>query len=95
MIQFLLEPSLLNENCADDCVVNEETMVKQPNLKFVWKILNLFLELIKDKSTMKQNQIDVLVSLVFPTPLINLMFNLFLLVETHQSKIFLLRLFSR
>ena len=95
MIQFLLEPSLLNENCADDSIVNEETMVKQPNLKFVWKILNLFLELITDKSMMKQNQIDMLASMVFPAPLINLMFNLFLLVETHQSKIFLLRLFSR
>jgi hypothetical protein len=65
------------------------------NRKFIWKVLNLCVELIKDKSTMKQNQIDILIPHVFPAPMIHLIFKLFLSVEDHQSKIFILRLFSK
>ncbi|UJR18238.1 hypothetical protein I4U23_005138 [Adineta vaga] len=78
IIQFLLESSSL----------------RNESLKFIWKVLNLFVELIRDKSTMKQNQIDILLPHVFPVPMINLIFKLLQSVEDHQSKIFIVRLFS-
>ena len=90
IMQFLVEPVLLNENSFD-----EKTMIQQGNLNFIWKILNLFLELLKDKSTVKQNQIDTLLPLLFSVPMIHLIFKLFLSMRSHPSKIVILRLFSK
>jgi hypothetical protein len=67
---------------------------QQPNIDFILKTLNLFIELITDKSFLQQHQIDSIIPFLFPIPLINLIFNLFLLVPTHQSKISILYLFT-
>jgi hypothetical protein len=87
-IRFLLKPSLLLNDFQ-----NEETMIKEPNLNFIFKMLNLFVKLATDKSIMKQNEIDLFIPILFRVSFINLMFDLFLLLPTHQSKIFILRSF--
>jgi len=88
--QFLIETSSLNENDDD-----EKTMKQQENFQFVWKVLNICLQLIKDKSIVEQDQIDILIPLLFPTSIIHLILNLFLSVENFQSEIIILRLFSK
>jgi hypothetical protein len=88
-IRLLSEPSLL----LDDFSSNEETMIKKPNLNFIYKILQLFVELITNKSIVKQDEIDSLIPLLLPLPLINIMFDLFLSDQAHQSKVFILHLF--
>lgn len=93
LIQFLIEPSLLNENFDYETIPDEEVFITKPNLNFIFKILNIFVDLIKDKSILKQ-QIDLIIEILFPQLLINLLFHLFLLAPTHQSKIFILHLFS-
>ncbi|CAF3947497.1 unnamed protein product, partial [Rotaria sordida] len=98
LIQFVLNPSLLllllcNLENKETLVIDEETMIKQSNLNFTFKILNLFVKLATDKSIMKQNEIDLFLPLVFRTSFVNLMFDSFLLLPKHQSKIFVLRLF--
>ncbi|CAF4802001.1 unnamed protein product [Rotaria magnacalcarata] len=42
---------------------------------------------------MKQNEIETLMQLLFPEPLINIIFDLFLFIPMHQSKIFITYLF--
>ena len=83
-IELLFKPSLF-EQSPDE---------QQPNIHSVLKTLNLFVELITDKSFIKQHQIDSIIPFLFPIPLINLIFNLFLLAPTHQSKIAIIRLFT-
>jgi hypothetical protein len=95
IIHVLLEPSLLEECSEVDAIVDEQTIIKQPNLNFIFKVLNLFVELLKDQSIMKQDQIETLVTLLFPVSMINLIFDLFIVVPTHRSKLFLLQLFSK
>ncbi|CAF0737820.1 unnamed protein product [Rotaria sordida] len=86
-IQLLFKPSLFNQNWNGKIRINEQ----QLDFNFILKILDFFIELIIDKTLIKQNQIDLIMSLLFPTQLINFMFNLFLLVPTHQSKIVIIR----
>ncbi|CAF3310262.1 unnamed protein product, partial [Rotaria sp. Silwood2] len=90
-IQLLFKPSLFNLNSNEKIIINQE---QQLDFNFVLKILNFFIELITDKSLIKQNQIDFIISLLFPKQLINLMFNLFLLVPAHQSKQVIIRQFA-
>ncbi|CAF0744045.1 unnamed protein product [Didymodactylos carnosus] len=94
-IQFLSNPSLLFYDYGDEStVIDKQSSIKQPNFNFILKLVNLFVKLLTDKSTIKQNEIDFLVPLLFPVPLINLLFDLFLLSPMHQSKIVILHLFS-
>ncbi|CAF4347590.1 unnamed protein product, partial [Rotaria magnacalcarata] len=65
----------------------------EPILKFIFKTVNIFVELITCRSTMKQNEIDTLMQLLFSEPLINIIFDLFLFIPMHQSKIFITYLF--
>ncbi|CAF0748456.1 unnamed protein product [Adineta steineri] len=85
-IKFLLKPSLLESNSSGD--------QQQLNLNFIFKTLDHFVELITDKSIIKQHQIDLIISILFPRQLINLIFNLFLIVSTNQAKISILHLFT-
>ena len=68
IIQILLEPSLLEDYSDNDVIIDEQIMNEQPNLKFIFKILKLFVE---------QDQIESLISILFPISLINLIFDLF------------------
>ncbi|CAF4255126.1 unnamed protein product, partial [Rotaria sordida] len=89
LVRFILKPSsfLYELNNLD-----EEIMIKQPNFNFIFKILNIFVKLATDKS-MKQDEIDSFLPSLFRVSFINLMFNLFLLLPTYESKTFILRLF--
>ncbi|CAF1166405.1 unnamed protein product, partial [Didymodactylos carnosus] len=87
-VQFSLQPTLLK---TTDERSDEKTVITQPNLNFVLQILKLFLELIKNA---KKNHVDCLISTLFPELLINLLFDLFLLVSTHKSKVFILHVFT-
>ena len=89
-IQFLFKPSLFNQNFNEEILVNEQ----QPNWSFILKVLNLLRELITDKSILTQQQIDFMITILFPIPIINLIFNLFLFVPALSSKIFVLHLFT-
>jgi hypothetical protein len=73
LIQLIVNPSLLDDT----------------DLNNIFKILNIFVELIKD------NPIEIVIRYLFPQSLINLLFDLFLLIQIHQSKIFILRLFLK
>jgi hypothetical protein len=94
-IRFLLKPSLLLNDLQNQetKIIDEETMIKQPNLNFIFKMLNLFVKLATDKSIMNQNQIDLFLPILFRASFINLMFDLFLTLPTYHSKIFILRSF--
>ncbi|CAF4076194.1 unnamed protein product, partial [Rotaria sp. Silwood2] len=93
-IQFLLKISLSIDNFnGEKTIIDEQTKREESNLNFILKIVNVFVELVADKSTMKQDEIDALIPLLFPEPLISVIFDLFLLLPTHQSKIFILHLF--
>ncbi|CAF3806237.1 unnamed protein product, partial [Rotaria sp. Silwood1] len=74
----------------------ESTVVdsQEPNIKFILKFMDLFVNLVTDKSTLKQNETNFLVPILFPPVLINLLFDLFLASPMHQLKISILRLFS-
>ncbi|CAF1134425.1 unnamed protein product [Adineta steineri] len=90
MIQLVANPSLLVD---DDDKHQSTKMIQKPNLKFILKILNLFLLLLTESFARKQIDIDFLVPIVFPTILIEYLFDLFLLCPMHQTKIIILRLF--
>ncbi|CAF1248084.1 unnamed protein product [Rotaria sordida] len=94
LIQFILKPSSLLDKSHNEesTIIDEEMIIKQPNLNFIFKILNVFVKLATDKS-MKQYGIDSFLPLLFRSSFINLMFDLFLLLRNHQSKIFILHLF--
>jgi hypothetical protein len=87
-IQLLSNPSLLS------CDYSDQSMIKQANLNFILKLVHLFVKLIHDKSTTRQSDANFLVPILFPVPLINLLFDVFLISPTHQSKTNILRLFS-
>jgi hypothetical protein len=89
-IQFIFKPSLFNRNESEEIFVNGQ----QPKWNFILKIVNCFKELITDRSILTQQQIDSIISIVFSTPIINLIFNLLLSVPAHSSKIFFLHLFT-
>ncbi|CAF3228303.1 unnamed protein product [Rotaria sp. Silwood2] len=92
--RYLLKiSSLIDDSNDETTIIEEQTKTEEPNLNFILKILNLFVESVTDKSTMKQVEIDALIPFFFPEPLISVMFNLFLLLPMHQSKIFILQLF--
>jgi hypothetical protein len=93
-IRLLSEPSLLLDDFSnEETMIDERTMIKKPNLNFIYKVLQLFVELITNKSIMKQDEIDLLIPFLLPLPLINIMFDLFLSDQAHQSKVFILHLF--
>ncbi|CAF4710126.1 unnamed protein product [Rotaria sp. Silwood1] len=92
-IHFLAEPSLIYMNNYDDETIDEQMLIKQTNLDFLLKIVNLFLELLIDVE-MKKYDIDLIIQLLFPALFIKVLFDLFLLVPSHRSKIFILHLFT-
>ncbi|CAF1326834.1 unnamed protein product [Rotaria magnacalcarata] len=93
-IQFILR-ILLSIDGSDDKIMIIEELAKneEMNLNFTLKILSLFVGLINDRLTVKEHEIDTLISYLFSEPLINVMFDLFLILPTHQSKIFILHIF--
>ncbi|CAF3090352.1 unnamed protein product [Rotaria sp. Silwood2] len=92
-IHFLAEPSLIYMNNYDDKTIDEQMLIKQSNLDFLLRIVNLFLELLIDVE-MKKYDIDMMIQLLFPALFIKVLFDLFLLVPSHRSKIFILHLFT-
>ncbi|CAF0811726.1 unnamed protein product [Rotaria sordida] len=94
-IRFLEKPSLLMKNPANEpTMTNEQMLFKEPNLDFLLKIVSLFSEIVTDQWNMNQNEIDTIIPILFPELLITLLFDLFLLVPTHQAKICILHLFA-
>lgn len=95
-IKFLSTSSLLNDQFDYERMTNMEYSREQKaNLHFILTMLKLLVQLVSDKSTMKQDQIDQLILALFPEPIINMMFDLFLLLPKYQSKIYILDLFIR
>ncbi|CAF0793768.1 unnamed protein product [Rotaria sordida] len=92
-IHFLAEPSLIVMNNYNDETIDEQMLIKQSNLDFLLNIVNLFLELLTDFE-MKKYNIDLMIQLLFPTLFIKILFDLFLLVPSHRSKIFILHIFT-
>ncbi|CAF3009938.1 unnamed protein product [Rotaria sp. Silwood2] len=88
-IKILFDPSLLSSEYG------EEFDIKKPNINFILKLLHLFVKLISEKLTIKQETIDLLISLLFPESLVNILFNLFVMNPMHQIKSSILQLLSR
>ncbi|CAF3770320.1 unnamed protein product, partial [Rotaria sordida] len=61
-------------------IINQQQQ-QQPDFDFILKMLNFFIKLITDKSLIKQNQIDLILSTLFPIQLIKL-------ILLHTSKHF-------
>jgi hypothetical protein len=94
-IRFLSNPSYkIFDHDDETTIINKQSIINQPNFKFILKLFYLFMKLLTDQSTKNPNEIDFLVSLLFPELFINLLFDLFLLSQSHQSKIFILHIFS-
>ncbi|CAF0824617.1 unnamed protein product [Adineta steineri] len=94
-IQFLADQSLLLYDYDDEStMIDKQSLIRKPNLNFILKVINLFVKLLTDQSTMSQEEIDILVPLLFPASLINQLFNLFILSPMQQSKIIIIHLFS-
>ncbi|CAF4787472.1 unnamed protein product, partial [Rotaria sp. Silwood1] len=87
-IKILFDPSLLSSEYS------EEFDIKKPNINFILKLLHLFVKFISEKLTTKQEDIDLLISLLFPESLVNILFNLFLINPMHQIKSTILQLLS-
>ena len=64
-------------------IIEEQVKTEGMNLDFILTILNLFIELTNDHPS------------IFSEPLYNILFDLFLILPTFQSKIFILQLFLR
>ncbi|CAF5077069.1 unnamed protein product, partial [Rotaria sp. Silwood1] len=95
LIRFLEKPTLLMRNPANEpTMINEQMLFKEPNLDFLLKIVSLLSEIVTDQWNMNQNEIVTIIPILFPELLITLLFDLFLLVPTHQAKICILRLFA-
>ncbi|CAF3846152.1 unnamed protein product [Rotaria sordida] len=95
LILFLVQPSLLLKNYDEQTtIIDEQMIINQPNLTFILTIIKIFAELIANKSVMNQHEIDLMISFLFPEMLINLIFDLFLIVPMHEPKISILHLFT-
>ena len=65
-------------------------------LQFTFEILDLYMKQLRsNQSSMTQHQIDAMLSLFFPRPLIYLLFDLFLLTPTYRERLFILHLFTK
>jgi hypothetical protein len=89
-IHLLIEPSLIDISNNND----EQIFPKQSKLDFILKIFNLFLEVLKDFQG-KNHDINLVVRLLFPDIVIKILFDLFLWIPLHQSKMFILGLFTK
>ncbi|CAF3962695.1 unnamed protein product [Rotaria sp. Silwood2] len=95
LILCLATPSFLSKNSHEETSnINEQIIMKQPNVRFLLTLINILAELIADKSTMNQQEIDLIIPFVFPEMLINLLFDLFLINSMYQTEIVVLRLFT-
>lgn len=74
--------------------IDEQKLLKEPNLKFLLKMINIFNELIVDKFNLNQEEIDLIISFLFSEMLINLLFDLFLVCSINQVELFILHLFT-
>ena len=83
LFRALLHPSLFESK--DDADSND--------WRFSLRVLGLIVEFLRDKSAMEQQQIDAITAILFPQTLVNLLFDLFLLVPTLHTKECLVRLF--
>ncbi|CAF4626637.1 unnamed protein product [Rotaria sp. Silwood1] len=95
LILFLVQPSLLTKDYNEQTTnMDEQMIINQPNLTFIFTIIEIFAELLSNKSAMNQHEIDLILPFLFPEMLINLIFDLFLVVPMHEPKIFILHLFT-
>ena len=65
--------------------------INQIKTNYILKMLNIFVELLLDESS---DEVHRFISILFPSSMINLMFNLFLLIPIGQSKISIIRFFT-
>ncbi|CAF2236238.1 unnamed protein product [Rotaria magnacalcarata] len=93
-IHFLAEPSLIDMNNNNNATIDEQIVIKQSNLDFLLKIFHLFSEVLKDFEG-KSDDIDLLTRLLFPNIVIKILFDLFLVVPSHQLKLFIIGLFTK
>ncbi|CAF1140584.1 unnamed protein product [Rotaria magnacalcarata] len=87
-IRFLTEPSLIDVNNND-----EQIFMKQSNLDFLLKSFHLFSNALKD-FTMKNDNVDLVIRLLFPDIAIKILFDLFLLAPSHLLKTAIIGLFT-
>ena len=65
----------------------QPSQINENNANFILKIVNCFVKLLNEESQ--------LIDLLFPSTLINLLFDLFILIPFHSVKIEILRLFTK
>jgi hypothetical protein len=93
-IHFLTKPSLIDINNNNDATIDEQIFIKQSNLDFLLQIYHLFSEVLKNFEG-KNHDIDLVIRLLFPGIVIKILFDLFLLVPSHQLKKFIIGLFIK
>ena len=94
-LQFLIQPSLIDENINEEKPTNEQQQQQQrPNFHFILQILQLFEDLLLEESKEKSHRMDSIIAQLFPPSLTQLIFHLFLLIPIYQSKISILYFFT-
>ncbi|CAF1186262.1 unnamed protein product [Adineta ricciae] len=88
-IRLLSEPARIIFDSDDDemNLINKQSIIQRPNLRYLIKIFHIFLELSLDDTA------KFLIPLLFSSLFTNLLFDIFLLSQTYQTKIFVLHLF--
>jgi hypothetical protein len=71
--------------------LDEQIFIKQTNFDFIFKIFHLFFEVFKNF----QGKTNDIIRLIFPDIIIKIFFDLFLWIPLHQSKIFILGVFTK
>ena len=66
------------------------------SLQFTFEMLDLYIKQLQShQSTLTRTQVNAMLSLFFPRPLIYLLFDLFLLTSTYRERLFILHLFTK
>jgi hypothetical protein len=94
LIHFVTKPSLIDVSNHDDPIIDEQIFIKQSNLDFLLKMFHLFSEVLKDFEV-KNDDVDLAIRLLFPDIITKILFDLFLLVPSHQLKVFIIGLFTK
>ncbi len=87
-IKIFFDPSLLLSEGNDDYRIDK------PSFNFILKLIHLFVKLISKRSIIKQQNVDLLIPLLFPELLMNILFNLFIVSPMHENRSIILHLFS-
>ena len=95
LLQFVIQPSLIAENIDEEKLASERQQIQQrSDFHFILQILRLFRDLLLEEAKQKSQQMDSLIARLFSPSTMQLIFDLFLLIPSHPSKIVIVQFFT-